>query len=114
MRAAKGRLCSSLAALSLTTGRKGDTVRVKDPYNMYYTPDGKYAIVVAARLRQLDFRDPQTLQLVRSLSVPCEGVDHLDFSTNGRYLIASCEFASALIKVDVTTQELIGRLTLPR
>ena len=60
------------AALSMTTGRKGDTVRVEDPYNMYYTPDGKYAIVVAARLRLLDFRDPQTLQLVRSLSVPCK------------------------------------------
>jgi YVTN family beta-propeller protein len=52
--------------------------------------------------------------LVHSLAVPCKGVDHLDFSANGRYLIASCEFASALIKVDVATQQLIGRLALPR
>jgi YVTN family beta-propeller protein len=107
-------LGNTLTRIDPATGRKGDTVPVEDPYNMYYTPDGKYAIVVAERLRRLDFRDPQTMQLVRSLSVPCKGVDHLDFSANGRYLIASCEFASALIKVDVATQQVIGRLALPR
>jgi YVTN family beta-propeller protein len=105
---------NNLTRVDPATGRKGDTVPVKDPYNMYYTPDGKYAIVVAERLRRLDFRDPQTMQLVRSLAVPCKGVDHIDFSANGRYLLASCEFASALIKVDVATQQLIGRLVLPR
>ena len=107
-------LGNTLTRIDPATGRKGDTVPVEDPYNMYYTPDGKYAIVVAERLRRLDFRDSETMQLVRSLSVPCKGVDHLDFSANGRYLIASCEFASALIKVDVTTQQVIGRLVLPR
>jgi YVTN family beta-propeller protein len=107
-------LGNTLTRIDPSTGHKGETVRVEDPYNMYYTPDGKYAIVVAERLRRLDFRDPQTMQLVRSLAVPCKGVDHLDFAANGRYLIASCEFASALIKVDVATQQMIGRLALPR
>ena len=107
-------LGNTLTRIDPATGRKGDTVPVEDPYNMYYTPDGKYAIVIAERLRRLDFRDSQTMQLVRSLSVPCKGVDHLDFSANGRYLIASCEFAGALIKVDVAMQQLIGRLALPR
>src|SRR5262245_31341965 len=106
-------LGDSLTRIDPATGRKGETIPVKDPYNMYYTPDGKYAIVVAERLRRLDFRDPRTMQLVRSLAVPCRGVDHLDFSANGRYLIASCEFAGALIKVDVANQELLGRLELP-
>src|SRR5919109_2375099 len=106
-------LGNSLTQIDPATGRKGDTVRVDDPYNMYYTPDGKYAIVVAERLRRLDFRDAQTMQLVHSLSVSCKGVDHLDFAANGRYFIASCEFAGALIKVDVATQQLIGRLALP-
>jgi YVTN family beta-propeller protein len=105
-------LGDSLTRIDPATGRKGETIPVKDPYNMYYTPDGKYAIVVAERLRRLDFRDPQTMQLVRSLAVPCRGVDHMDFSANGRYLIASCEFAGALIKVDVANQQLLGRLEL--
>src|SRR5262249_40087223 len=40
------------------------------------------------------------------------GVDHMDFSSDGRYLIASCEFDGSLIKVDVERQEVLGRLSL--
>ena len=39
-----------------------------------------------------------------SLDVPCAGVDHMDFSADGRYLIASCEFSGQLVKVDVATR----------
>lgn len=90
-----------------------DTVKVMDPYNMYYTPDGKFAIVVAERMRRLDFRDSQTMKMVDSVSVPCRSVDHMDFSADGRYLIASCEFSSELLKVDVATHKLLGVLKLP-
>ena len=89
-------------------------MHVEDPYNLYYTPDGKYALVVAERLRRLDFRDPQTMHLRYSLAVPCKGVNHLDYSVNGRYLIASCEFSNELIKVDVGERKVLGRLPLPR
>jgi YVTN family beta-propeller protein len=95
------------------TGKKGKTIRVEDPYNMYYTPDGKFAIVVAERRYRLDFLNPQTMKLDHALSVPCRGVDHMDFSADGRYLIASCEFSSSLVKVDVAKQSLIGELKLP-
>ncbi|HET6900805.1 MAG TPA: YncE family protein [Vicinamibacteria bacterium] len=94
------------------TGKKGGSVRVDAPYNMYYTPDGKYAMVVAERLRRLDFRDPHTMKLQRSLSVPCPGVDHVDFSADGRYFIASCEFGAKMIKVDVAEQRLLGAVKL--
>ena len=80
---------------------------------MYYTPDGRYAIVVAERLRRLDFRDPRTMALVRSLPVPCRGVDHMDFSADGRYLVASCEFSGVMVKVDVLEQKVVGDMKLP-
>ena len=102
-----------LTRIDPATGRKGATVPVEDPYNMYYTPDGRFAIVVAERKRRLDFRDAHTLALVHSLSVPCRGVDHMDFSASGRYLVASCEFSSEMIKVDVAEQKLLGTLPLP-
>jgi YVTN family beta-propeller protein len=105
---------NSLTKIDPATGKKGDTIPVDDPYNMYYTPDGQYALVVAEQLRRLDFRDPQTMRLVHSLSVPCNGVDHLDFSANGRYFIASCEFEKKLIKVDVAERQLLGTLRLSR
>ena len=96
------------------TGKEHETIHVEDPYNMYYTPDGKYAIVVAERKKRLDFHDPHDMvKVIKQLSVPdCAGVDHMDFSADGRYLIASCEFAGRVIKVDVEEQKLLGVLEL--
>jgi DNA-binding beta-propeller fold protein YncE len=70
---------NSVTRIDPATGTKGETVRITDPYNMYSTPDGRYALVVAERLQRLDFRDPQTMQLAHSLPVRCKGIDHLDF-----------------------------------
>jgi YVTN family beta-propeller protein len=105
---------NSLTEIDPATGKKGKTVPVTDPYNMYYTPDGKFAIVVAERRQRLMFRDPATMDLRHDLQVPCRGVDHMDFSADGRYLIASCEFGGKVIKVDVETQQLMGTLELQK
>jgi YVTN family beta-propeller protein len=105
-------LGNTLTPIDPATGKPGAAMPVEDPYNMYFTPDGRYAIVVAERLERLDFRDAHTMHLERSLPVPCKGVDHLDFSADGRYLIASCEFAGAVLKVDVANQAVVGRLVL--
>lgn len=105
-------LGDSLTHIDPASGKEGKTIKVLDPYNMYYTPDGKFAIVVAERLHQLDFRDPHTFELKHSLHVPCKGVDHMDFSPDGSFLIASCEFSGAVIKIDVAQQKVLGMLTL--
>ena len=101
---------NSLTRLDPATGKPAGTLKVSDPYNMYYTPDGKYAIVVAERLRRLNFLDTAGMTLHYSLQVPCKGVDHMDFSADGRYLIASCEFGMAVIKVDIQQERFVGRL----
>ena len=105
-------MSSTLTEIDPTTGKKGRTVPVDDPYNMYYTPDGQFAIVVAEQRERLMFRDAKTMQLKNSLAMPCKGVDHMDFSADGRYLIASCEFGHRIIKVDVASQTLVGSLKL--
>ena len=106
-------LGDSLTKLDPATGQLKETIPVKDPYNMYYTPDGKYAIVVAEREKRLDFYNPKTMKREAAVSVPCRGVDHMDFSADGRYLIASCEFSGELVKVDVATRAILGVLKLP-
>ncbi len=105
---------NTLTVINPATGKKVKTLPVDDPYNLYFTPDGKFAIVVAERLRRLDFRNPQTMELVERVPVPCRGVDHMDFSADGRYLIATCEFSSELIKVDTVTHKVLGKITLPQ
>lgn len=105
-------LGDSLTKIDPATGKKGETIKVMDPYNMYYTPDGKYAIVVSERLKQLDFRDARSMKLMYTVKVPCRGVDHMDFSANGRYFIASCEFSAEMLKVDVEKREVLGKIAL--
>jgi YVTN family beta-propeller protein len=104
---------NNLIPIDPRTGLPGAAVPVADPYNMYFTPDGRFAIVVAEALQRLDFRDPHSMALEHALKVPCPGVDHMDFSADGTYLIASCEFGSTLIKVDVASQRVVGRVQLP-
>jgi YVTN family beta-propeller protein len=104
---------NTLTPINPVTGKPRSTIPVEDPYNMYFTPDGRYAIVVAERLRRLDFRDAHTFRLHRSVAVPCVGVDHVDFSADETYLIASCEFSGQMVKVDIRTQRVVGVLTLP-
>jgi YVTN family beta-propeller protein len=104
---------NSLTPIDPRTGRPGRAIHVADPYNMYFTPNGRHAIVVAERLRRLDFRNPRTFRLQRSVPMPCVGVDHIDFSADGGYLIASCEFSGQLVKVDLASEKVVGVLTLP-
>lgn len=105
----------SLTPIDPKTGKPGTPVPVPDPYNMYFTPDGKSAIVVAERLKRLDFRDPHTMQLQDIVKTPrCPGIDHGDFSIDGRYALFTCEFGGDLVKVDVINHKVLAYLKLSR
>ena len=72
---------------------------------MYFTPDGKSAIVVAEARKRLDFLDPHTMALQSSLDVPdCAGINHADFSIDGKFVIFTCEFQGSLVKIDIVNQ----------
>lgn len=103
----------TLTPIDPRTAKPGTPVRVADPYNLYFTPDGKYALVMAEALQQIIWSDPKTMQPVYKLRVPCPGVNHADFSLDGRYFIATCEFGNALIKVDTLQRRVIGKIVLP-
>jgi YVTN family beta-propeller protein len=110
---AEGTTDGSLTPIDPTTGKPGAPVAVDDPYNMYFTPDGKYAINVAEARKRLDFLDPHTMKVESSLDVPdCAGVNHADFTIDGRYVIFTCEFAGSLVKIDVLNHSVVGYLKL--
>ncbi len=104
---------NTLTPINPRTGKPGAQIPVEDPYNLYFTPDGRYAIVIEERLRELAFRNPNTMALIHMMPVPqCAGVDHADFSVSGRYMYASCEFGGLMIEVDLSTRRVIRTLTL--
>lgn len=112
---AEGRPDGSLTPIDPRTGKPGPAIRVDDPYNMYFTPDGRSAIVVAEAFKRLDFRDPHTMALQFSLPTPhCMGINHADFSIDGRYAIFTCEFQGHLVKIDLVNRKVLGYLKLSK
>ncbi|MFI1915265.1 beta-propeller fold lactonase family protein [Nocardia sp. NPDC020380] len=104
----------ALLPIDPRTGKPGDPIPVRDPYNMYFTPDGKYALVVAEADRSLDFYDPHSWQLQHSVEVPdCTGVNHMDFTTDGRTALVSCEFSGRMAVVDIAGRTLVRTIELP-
>jgi YVTN family beta-propeller protein len=99
----------SLTPIDPRTGKPGASLKVDDPYNMYFTPDGKSAIIVAEAYKRLDFRDPHTMAMQSSLEVPqCKGINHADFSIDGRYAIFTCEFSGTVAKIDLVNRKVLG------
>jgi len=98
---------NSLTPIDPRTGVVGAPVPVEDPYNLYFTPDGTRAVVMAEALHRMDFRDAKTMALQNSLPVPCSGLNHMDFSPDGRTAVASCEFDGKLLQVDVVNERIL-------
>jgi YVTN family beta-propeller protein len=112
---AEGRHDGSVTPIDPLTGKPGKNIPVDDPYNMYFTPDGSAAIIVAEARKRLDFRDPQTMAMKYSIETPqCAGINHADFSADGRYAIFTCEFAQTLAKVDLVEKRVVGYLKLSK
>ena len=103
---------SLLTVIDPATARVTGTISVPFPYNLYFTPDGSKAIVVVERLARLDFRDPVSWKLIKSVPIPWRGIDHLDFSADGNYLVGSTEWSGILVKVDTRTMEVTGSLNV--
>jgi YVTN family beta-propeller protein len=97
---------NSLTAIDPRKGKPTETIPVIDPYNLYFTPDGKLALVVAERFQRIDFRDTESWKLLGSARTRYPGIDHLDFSADGRYAIASTEFSGKAVKIDLRRREI--------
>ena len=110
---AEGRSDGSLTPIDPKTGKPGASIAVDDPYNMYWSPDGKYAIVVAEAHKRLDFRDVRTMKLEYSIATPrCAGINHADFSIDGSFALFTCEFNGSVTKVDLVNRSVVGTIAL--
>ncbi len=104
---------NTLSPIDPRTGdRSGPDIPINDPYNLYFTPDGKFAIVVAERESQLDIRDPVTWQLITSIEIPHSGVNHGDFTADGTTALFSCEFSGWVVRVDMVNHVVTGAVNV--
>ncbi|MEO8639587.1 MAG: beta-propeller fold lactonase family protein [Chloroflexota bacterium] len=100
-----------MSAMDAQTGKLVDPIQAPFAYNLYFTPDGTTAIVMAEEVDRVDFYDRVTWAPLGQLPIPWRGIDHADFSAGGRYLMASTEYASGhVLKIDVVTRSIVGDL----
>jgi YVTN family beta-propeller protein len=103
---------NSLTPVNPLTGQPGRAVQVADPYNLYFTPDGQDALVMAEDLNRIDFRDPRTMRLRYSMKVPADGINHMDFTADGNYALGSCEFSGAVVWIDLKARKVVAKHVL--
>lgn len=103
---------NSVTPIDPKTMVAGKNISVSDPYNLYFTQDGQYAIVVCESKHELEFRNPKTMDLSFSVPINCKGANHMEFSPNGDYAIVTCEFSGQLMKFDMVNHKVIGYLSL--
>ncbi len=103
----------SITPIDPRTAKPGQQIPIDDVYNMYFTPNGRYAIAVQEEYTRLAFYDPHTWKLHDTVTVPgCKGIDHLDFTADGTKMLASCEFGNRMVVLDVATHQLIQTIPL--
>jgi YVTN family beta-propeller protein len=112
---------NELVDIDPSTGRKTGTISMPRPYNLYYTPDGKTAIVMVEQYDTIRFADPHTWKTIHDLRYPgCLGPNHADFSGYGRFFVVTCEFSGELLKIGTLNHRVLDvihfdpRPTAPR
>ncbi len=103
-----------LTPINPANGKPGKPVYVHDPYNLYFTPNGKYAIVMAEADKQLVFRDPHTMAIKKVVPVTCKGLNHADWTKDGNYFVATCEFTGQLLWVNTAKMKVEKYFSIPR
>jgi YVTN family beta-propeller protein len=104
---------NTLTPIDPVTGKPGPDIPVDDPYNLYFTPDGTKAAVMAEREQKIDFRNPTDWSLIKSVHISHRGVNHAEFSADGLTMFASTEFDGGwLVRIDLTTMEITGEVDL--
>jgi DNA-binding beta-propeller fold protein YncE len=107
-------LGETVTPIDPTTGKPGPRIPVGDPYNMHSTPGGSAMISVAEGRRALIFLDPHSLTEQGRVPVPdCAGVDHADYTADGRLAVFTCEFAGRVAVVDIAARKLLRVIDMP-
>ncbi len=86
------------------TGAPLGHMRIADPYQLAYSPDGKLLVVNALRLNFVDVYDAASLTLIKRFHVG-KLPSHLDFSPDGRWCFSSQQGTDSLFSFDTQTLE---------
>jgi YVTN family beta-propeller protein len=100
---------NQLITIDPATGLRTGVIAMPRPYNLYFTPDGRTAVVMIEQYDTIRFADPHSWHTLKDLKYPgCLGPNHADFSGNGRFFVVTCEFSGELLKVSTLGRRVLG------
>ena len=106
-------VADALIEVDPRTARKTRTLPMPRPYNLYFTPDGKTAVVMVEQHNTIRFASPHRFRKIKDIRPKgCVGPNHADFSANGRFFVVTCEFSGELVKVSTLRRRVVGVLHL--
>ena len=106
---AEASAANELVAINPHNGRIAGRISVPRPYNLYFTPDGKQAIVMSEENNTIIFTTTRRFKPLATVKSPsCRGPNHADFSANGRFLVVTCEFSGSLLRISTLGHRVTG------
>jgi YVTN family beta-propeller protein len=101
-----------LVPINPRTGTAGRRVPVTAPSDLYFSVDGREALLLDSRHGRIEIRDPDTMRHRSTLRVPCAGLTGADFSAGGDTLVVGCGRSGRVARVDLTRHRAAGTLSL--
>jgi YVTN family beta-propeller protein len=93
---------NELVFIDRTTGMVKRRLEVSDPYQLGFSPDGKWFVAASLRLDRIDIYDGSTFQLVHRLPAATTP-SHMGFSPDSRTAYVSLQGSDNLTAIDLAS-----------
>jgi YVTN family beta-propeller protein len=93
---------NELVLIDRATGVEKQRVTASDPYQIGFSPDGKWFVAASIRLDHIDIYDAETFQLVHRLPAPTMP-SHIAFSLDSSAVFVTLQGTSSLIAIDLAS-----------
>jgi DNA-binding beta-propeller fold protein YncE len=95
---------ATITPVDMLTAMPGKPIPVASPTDLYFTLDGKRALIVSDPQHEVEVREPNTWQLVADIPLPrAKGLGQLDLSADGKVAYLTASSSGTLIPIDLTT-----------
>jgi YVTN family beta-propeller protein len=93
---------NELVLIDRTTGVEKQRITASDPYQIGFSPDGKWLVAASLRLDHIDIYDAQTYQLVHRLPAATMP-SHVAFSHDSGTVFVTLQGTGGLISIDLAS-----------
>jgi DNA-binding beta-propeller fold protein YncE len=103
---------AGLVPVDARTGAVGRTVPMRSSVDLYFSLDGRRALVLGARPGRLQIRDPHTMRLRSVVRLPCLFPAGADLSADGSALVVGCTSSGRIFHVDLDRRRVTATVRL--